>query len=118
MVFIIIGIILILSGIIVSICDDSDEGIPFSILGVVWLMVSLMPIFMKDYDYKDFKIKYDNIKEIYTSKDDIRDATFTQNILEINEKIRECREYKDDIFYGIYQIKRICNLELLEKKGG
>ena len=70
----------------------------------------------KQVTYKRFIAEYNTIKEISTSKEDLRDATYTNRIIDINEQINTCREFKDSLWVGIYQNKKICNAELLTKK--
>ena len=117
---VIIGILCIIKG---NHCGywDGDNWI---LLGAIILVFSgifsigeLVFLSLKPVDYKNFKIKYDTIKETITSKDDIRDATFTNQLIEINQTIRSCNEYKDSIWVGIFQNKKICEMELLKKEG-
>lgn len=91
-------------------------GIPLGVISLVALIFEVATILAKPIDYKNFKIEYDTIKSQITSKDDIRDASFTQNIIEINKQILYCREYKDSIWFGIYQNEKICDTELLKKE--
>lgn len=99
--------------------DASDFfiiGIPLGAISLIALIAEVATISTKAIGYKNFKIKYDTIKSQITNKDDIRDASFTQNIIEINEQILYCREYKDSIWFGIYQNEKICDTELLKKE--
>lgn len=98
-------------------CDWQIEvGIVISFVSGLLLIIALIALLTKPITYKNFKIEYDTIKETMTYKDDIRDATYTQNIININKQIRRCREYKDSNWLGIFQIEGICNAELLEKE--
>lgn len=90
-------------------------GIPCVIISGTILFIMILVLTLKPVMYKNFKIKYDTIKEMSTSPDDIRDATYTQNLIEINNEIRHCREYKNSTWVGIFQNKKICNLKLLNK---
>lgn len=83
---------------------------------VPFLIVELTFLFLKPLSYKNFKIKYDTIKETMTSKDDIRDATFTNQIIEINKEIKTCNEFKNSTWFGIFQNEQICESELLTKE--
>lgn len=99
--------------------EDHDIFMGFSILllilGIIFITIEIAYLTAKPIVYKNFKIKYEIVKEQITSKDDVRDATFTQNIIEINQKIMQCREYIDNIWLGIYENKKICDMELLKK---
>lgn len=98
---------------------DHDIFMGFSIillvLGIIFIVIEIGALIIKPIAYKDFKIKYDVIKEQITNKNDVRDATFTQNIIEINQEIMQCREYIDSVWVGIYENKKICDMELLKK---
>ena len=85
------------------------------LLGGVALFIMIIFLATKPYDYKRFKVEYDTIKETLTEKDDIRDATFTNKIIEINQEIRTCREFENSKWIGIFHNKKICRLELLKK---
>lgn len=87
----------------------------FLVIGLLFIVIEIGVLIIKPIAYKDFKIKYDVIKEQITNKDDVRDATFTQNIIEINQEIMQCREYIDNIWLGIFENKKICDMELLKK---
>lgn len=99
--------------------EDHDIFMGFSIilliLGIIFITVEIICLTTKPISYKEFKIKYEVVKEQITSKDDVRDATFTQNIIEINQKIMHCREYIDNVWLGIYENKKICDMDLLRK---
>ena len=97
-----------------------DDLIVYGIIGIVFdgmfLLVMALSLLCKPYDYKNFKIEYETVKETITQKDDVRDATYTMQIIEINQKIRHCREFKDSKWIGIFQNKKICEMELLTKE--
>ena len=99
--------------------EDHDIIMGFSIIllvfGIIFITIEIVALTTKPIVYKNFKIKYDVIKEQITSKDDVRDATFTQNIIEINQEIMHCREYINNVWLGIYENKKICDMELLKK---
>ena len=84
------------------------------IFGLI-LLAEITILLSKSLKYKEFKIEYDTIKETMTSKDDIRDATFTNNMIEINKEIRSCNEYKDSIWFNIFQNEKICETEIIKK---
>lgn len=120
----ILGIIAGIFCIIIGLQSSYDTGEGWTILGIVCLitatiffLVEMTIILSKPFEYKTFKVKYDTIKDTITFKDDIRDATFTNQIIEINSKIRSCNEFKDSQWIGIFQNKRICELPLLNKDG-
>ena len=87
----------------------------FLLFGIILVIAEIIVLTTKPIVYKNFKIKYEVVKEQITSKDDVRDATFTQNIIEINQEIMHCREYIDNAWIGIYENKKICDMELLKK---
>ena len=89
-------------------------GILMSIGGVV-LIIELSFLAMKPLDYKNFKVKYETMQMISTQKDDIRDATYTMKIIEVNEEIAKCKEFENSKWIGIFQNKKICNTSYLEK---
>ena len=99
---------------------DSDDLIVYGVIGIVFDSVFLLAmasiLLFKPYEYKNFKIEYETVKETITQKDDVRDATYTMQIIEINQKIRHCREFKDSKWIGIFQNEKICEMELLEKE--
>ncbi len=115
---VIIGILCIIKG---NNCGffDADSwilvGILILVFSGIFLTIEMAILLSKPLDYKSFKIKYDTIKETITSKDDIRDATYTNQIIEINQQIRSCNEFKDSKWVGIFQNEKICELQLLTK---
>lgn len=121
MLILIIGIILFIIGII-GLNKGFDDwleivGIGGSIFGGIMLFAAIVFLINKPYKYRTFKIEYETIKQMATSESDIRDATFTNRLIEVNKEINYCREFKDSIWIGIYQNKKICEMKLL-KKGG
>ena len=64
---------------------------------------------------RDFKVKYNSVKEMKTLSTDLRDASYTKELLEINKEINKAREYCNDPFFGCINSKEIANYELLDK---
>lgn len=64
---------------------------------------------------RDFKVKYNSVKEMKTLSTDLRDASYTKELLEINKEINNAREYCNDPFFGCINSKEIANYELLDK---
>ena len=124
MIILIIAILLVVIGIILLIIDakvgfwfDYDiYGIISLFVGGLILFITILILLTKPISYKNFKVKYETIKEMVTSKNDIRDATFTNSLIEINEDIKSCNEYKNSVWIGIFQIKEICETEPLRKE--
>lgn len=97
--------------------DDWEfSGMMILVISGIPLIIELMILLIKPLNYKNFKIKYDTIKETITSKDDIRDATFTSQLIEINQEIKSCNEYKNSAWVGIFQNERICEMDYLKKE--
>lgn len=126
MILLILAIIVLLVGIILIIIGNKKiwwsrdnyyfiGGILTAISGTA-LIVMIIILLLKPLNYKKFKIKYETTKNMITEKNDIRDATFTNNLLEINQEILTCREYINSKWVGIFQNKKICNMELLSKE--
>lgn len=120
---ILVTILLIVVGIILLVKGQNEwdnilfaHGLTITIIGGMGLLISIIFLFFKPIDYKTFKVEYETLKETVTSKDDLRDATITTKIIEINEQINSCREWKDNIWIGIFQNQKICNTELLKKE--
>ena len=116
---VIIGILCIVKAQYENFWDSETWAIAGAIVlmfSVSFLIVELTFLFLKPLSYKNFKIKYDTIKETITSKDDIRDATFTNQIIEINKEIKTCNEFKNSAWFGIFQNEQICKSELLTKE--
>jgi cytochrome c biogenesis protein CcdA len=65
---------------------------------------------------RNFKVEYETVKQMQTSSSDLRDATYTEKLLKINQKINEAREYCNDPFWGCINSKEIASYELLEKE--
>ena len=117
---VIIGILCIIKGNHCSYWDEDKwflSGAIILVFSGMFLIVELVFLSLKPVTYKNFKIKYDIIKETMTSKDDIRDAEFTNQLIEVNQTIRSCNEYKDSMWISIFQNKKICEMELLKKEG-
>jgi hypothetical protein len=116
----IITIFIIVLGSIFTLTDDGDwrdtVGSALDWLGVIFLIVEIILLCIKPIDYKHFKIKYETIKEMTTSASDVRDATYTEKLIEINEEIKKNREFINNDFIGIFYNKEIANMELLGKK--
>lgn len=123
MIILIITIILVILGIVmVIIGDKSWEHEVFLIIGAILitatstvLLCEIIIIISKPIDYKDFKIQYETITEMQTSKNDIRDAEYTKNLIEINNKIKTNREYINSKWVGIFYNKKIAEMEILNK---
>jgi hypothetical protein len=119
MIILILTIMLLITGIILNIFNESEWsmllGIFLDLVAVIAITIDLSLLAVKPANYKYFKIKYDTIQEMQTSSEDVRDATYTQNLIEINEEIKINREYVDNIWIGIFYNKDIANLELLNK---
>lgn len=114
MVFLIIVIIGLLGGIVLAITDD-EEWIGCALLSGIIFICMMAAIISKPYKYKQFKIQYDVLSEMITSKDDIRDATFTNNLIEINAEIKYAKEFRDNVWIGIFIPHKKADLELLNK---
>lgn len=65
---------------------------------------------------RDFKVKYNSVKEMKTLSTDLRDASYTKELLEINKEINNAREYCNDPFFGCINSEEIANYELLNKE--
>ena len=90
-------------------------GIFIGFIGFLFVVVECCILIKKPLHYKEFKVNYEVISETITNKDDIRDAAFTKEIIEINKEIKRCREFIDNKYIGIFENKKICELELLDK---
>lgn len=123
MIILIITIILAILGIVMAIiANNSWRYEVFLIIGVILLMVASIAllceigvIISKPIDYKNFKIQYDTITEMQTSKNDIRDAEYTKNLIEINNEIKTNREYINSKWVGIFYNKKIAEMKILNK---
>ena len=65
---------------------------------------------------REFKVEYNSVKEMQTLSTDLRDASYTKELLEINKKINEAREFCNDPFWGCISSKEIASYDLLEKE--
>ena len=90
-------------------------GILLCAICTIGTIVSTIILIMKPISYKNFKIRYDTLKATITSSDDVRDATFTKDLIEVNTEINKCRAYIDSKWIGIFFNKEMCELELLGK---
>lgn len=123
MIILIITIILAILGIVMCIIGEKNwKYDTFLIIGVILFMVTSMAllgeilnIIVKPINYKNFKIQYETITEMPTSKNDIRDAEYTKNLIEINKKIKTNREYINSKWVGIFYNKKIAEMEILNK---
>ena len=123
MIILTITIILAILGIVMFIIGEKSwEYDNFLIIGVILLMVTsiallieIISIILKPINYKNFKIQYDTITEMQTSKNDIRDAEYTKNLIEINNEIKTNREYINSKWVGIFYNKKIAEMKILNK---
>ena len=123
MIILIITIILATLGIVMFIIGEKNwEYDIFLIIGAILLMVTSMAllieipiIILKPINYKNFKIQYETVTEMQTSKNDIRDAEYTKNLIEINNEIKTNREYINSKWVGIFYNKKIAEMEILNK---
>lgn len=99
-----IGLIILIIGTFIGI-------ISFSILLGLLAMNLLLPV-----TEREFKVEYNSVKEMQTLSTDLRDASYTKELLEINKKINEAREFCNDPFWGCINSKEIASYELLEKE--
>ena len=122
MLLIIISIImLILSIILIKVATENwFDGL--LILGILIAFISggtligcITALAIKPLIKNDFIARYETIKEMPTYNNDIRDATYTQSLIEINEEIKKCNIYINNKFIGIFEIKEICETEPLKK---
>lgn len=123
MIILIITIILAILGIaMVIIGNKSWRYEVFFMIGVILIIVTstvllceIGVIISKPINYKNFKIQYETITEMQTSKNDIRDAEYTKNLIEINNEIKTNREYINSKWVGIFYNKKIAEMEILNK---
>lgn len=85
-------------------------------VGGVSLAIELLYLISKPIDFAKFKSKYDTLKNIEIRADDLRDATITKEIIEINNKINFNKIMKDNIWIGIFYNEEISDLDLLNKE--
>lgn len=114
MILIILSILIIIVGLIIYFFGNFvlDYGYNFygtiiTVVGVAILGLLTGRIIYKPIEYTNFTAKYYNIQYIGTDKEEI--------IYSINEKILKCRAYEKSKWVGIYQNKKICELNLLSK---
>lgn len=123
MIILIITIILAILGIVMVIIGNKSWRYEvFFMIGVILIIVTSIVllceigvIISKPIDYKNFKIQYETITEMQTSKNDIRDAEYTKNLIEINNEIKTNREYINSKWVGIFYNKKIAEMEILNK---
>lgn len=123
MIIIIIMIVTLILGILLCYLGEKDYwsewktfvGIFNLVISIILILVVSVLLISKPIDYKKFKAKYESIKETMTKTNDVRDATYTIKIIEVNEEIRNCRMMINSKWVGIFYNKRICDMELLTK---
>ena len=125
-----VTIIFIILGLIGFKIFDSVYYNIFETLGVLIITISLIfgslffvftiatgfKAVMLSVEERDFKVEYETVKQMQTSSSDLRDATYTEKLLKINQKINEAREYCNDPFWGCINSKEIASYELLDKE--
>lgn len=119
MIILILNIILFIIGIILiekfDFIDGNDilymTGIALVMITSVFLVVALMIFSTKIIYYNNFKIEYEEIKNIETSSTDIRDTNYTLKVVDINKEIELNKKYCNNFWIGIYYNKYIANLE-------
>lgn len=123
-------IVFIIVGIIGFKMFDSIYYDIFEKIGVVIIIISLIfgslffvftiatgfKAIMLPVEERDFKVEYETVKQMQTSPTDLRDATYTEKLLKVNQKINEAREYCNDPFWGCINSKEIASYELLDKE--
>ena len=98
-------------GLIILIIGSFIVIISFSILLCLIPINLLLPV-----KEREFKVDYNSVKEMQTLSTDLRDASYTKELLKINKKINEAREFCNDPFWGCINSKEIANYELLTKE--
>ncbi len=88
----------------------------FLIVGFTALGIELITLGFKPIDYKKFKVEYDVVRETITNSADMRDTNYTQKLIELNTEIMTNREWKDNLWVGIYYNEKIAELDLLRKE--
>lgn len=78
-----------------------------------FIIITIILVMFKNLDEKDFALRYELIKTTITSSDDVRDATYTDKVLEINEEILKNRYRSKSKWRGIYYSKKIGTYELI-----
>ena len=120
MIILILNIILFIIGIILikkfdGFIDGNDTlymtGISLVIITSVFLVVALIIFSTKIIYYNNFKIEYEEIKNLETSSTDIRDTNYTLKVVDINKEIELNKKYCNNFWIGIYYNKDIANLE-------
>ena len=120
MIILMLNILLFIIGIILIVKFDSfiygnDNlyilGIVLVMITSVFLVVSLIIFSTKTIYYNNFKIEYEEIKNIETSSSDIRDTNYTLKVVDINKEIELNKKYCNNSWIGIYYNKYIANLE-------
>lgn len=98
-------------GLIILIIGSFIGIISFSILLGLISINLLLPV-----TEREFKVEYNSVKEMQTLSTDLRDASYTKELLEVNKKINEAREFCNDPFWGCINSKEIASYDLLEKE--
>lgn len=98
-------------GSIILIIGTGIVIISFVILVILLSINLLLPV-----TEREFKAEYNSVKEMQTLSTDLRDASYTKELLEINKKINEAREFCNDPFWGCINSKEIASYDLLEKE--
>ena len=102
MIILILNIILFIIGIILikkfdGFIDGNDTlymtGISLVIITSVFLVVALIIFSTKIIYYNNFKIEYEEIKNLETSSTDIRDTNYTLKVVDINKEIELNKKY-------------------------
>lgn len=88
----------------------------FGSLFFVFTILTCSKGIMLPVEERDFKVEYETVKQMQTSPTDLRDATYTEKLLKVNQKINEAREYCNDPFWGCINSKEIASYELLGKE--
>ena len=108
-----------------GIFEDIKENIGFiiliigafiTILSFVILLILLSLNLLLPVTEREFKVEYNSVKEMQTLSTDLRDASYTKELLEINKKINKAREFCNDPFWGCINSKEIASYDLLEKE--
>lgn len=115
----IISILLLLIGIGLLIFSyDLGEILGACLLGTGGIMIFFVIIILiiKPIFYNQFKAKYETMQMLQTNSEDIRDASYTNKIIEINTEIKTNRNNVDNFWNGILYSKKIADMELLNKE--
>lgn len=120
MIILLLNIILFIIGIILIVkfdgfIDGNDylyiTGMALVMITSVFLVAALIIFSTKIIYYNNFKIEYEEIKNIETSSTDIRDTNYTLKVVDINKEIETNKRYCNNFWIGIYYNKHIANLE-------